>query len=152
MLTVLGGLAEFERHLILARTSESRQRAQQRGVRFGRKPSLTDHQRQEALARRLAKPWLTSPGATQSRTPQSLAWPNKVRARPEAQPTVRPLSPRPENAGLSDHGLPAIIEELTSGGRDDTPSLAHYLGQRNLQSTARYTALAEGRFAEFWKD
>jgi DNA invertase Pin-like site-specific DNA recombinase len=54
MLTVLGGLAEFERHLILMRTSEGRQRAQQRGVRFGRKPSLTGHQRQEALARRAA--------------------------------------------------------------------------------------------------
>jgi DNA invertase Pin-like site-specific DNA recombinase len=54
MLTVLGGLAEFERHLILARTSEGRTRAQQRGVRFGRKPSLTEHQRQEALARRAA--------------------------------------------------------------------------------------------------
>jgi DNA invertase Pin-like site-specific DNA recombinase len=52
MLTVLGGLAEFERHLILARTSEGRQRAQQRGVRFGRKPKLTAHQQQEALARR----------------------------------------------------------------------------------------------------
>ncbi len=34
----------------------------------------------------------------------------------------------------------------------DTRSLAHYLGHRNLQSTARYTALAEGRFAKFWKD
>ena len=54
MLTVLGGLAEFERHLILARTSEGRQRAQQRGVRFGRKPKLTAHQQQEALARRAA--------------------------------------------------------------------------------------------------
>ena len=52
MLTVLGGLAEFERHLILARTSEGRQRAQQRGVRFGRKPSLTPHQQAEALERR----------------------------------------------------------------------------------------------------
>lgn len=52
MLTVLGGLAEFERHLILARTGEGRARAQQRGVRFGRKPALTVHQRQEALARR----------------------------------------------------------------------------------------------------
>jgi DNA invertase Pin-like site-specific DNA recombinase len=52
MLTVLGGLAEYERHLILARTSEGRQRAQQRGVRFGRKPKLTVHQQQEALARR----------------------------------------------------------------------------------------------------
>lgn len=54
MLTVLGGLAEYERHLILARTSEGRTRAQQRGVRFGRKPKLTVHQQQEALARRSA--------------------------------------------------------------------------------------------------
>jgi DNA invertase Pin-like site-specific DNA recombinase len=52
MLTVLGGLAEYERHLILARTSEGRTRAQQRGVRFGRKPKLTAHQQQEALVRR----------------------------------------------------------------------------------------------------
>jgi DNA invertase Pin-like site-specific DNA recombinase len=52
MLTVLGGLAEFERHLILARTSEGRARAQQRGVKFGRKLKLTPHQQQEALERR----------------------------------------------------------------------------------------------------
>jgi DNA invertase Pin-like site-specific DNA recombinase len=44
MLTVLGGLAEFERHLILARTDEGRKRAQQRGVKFGRKLKLTPHQ------------------------------------------------------------------------------------------------------------
>ncbi len=54
MLTVLGGLAEFERHLILARTTEGRKRAQARGVRFGRKLKLTTHQRQEAIARREA--------------------------------------------------------------------------------------------------
>jgi DNA invertase Pin-like site-specific DNA recombinase len=52
MLTVLGGLAEFERELIRARTDEGRKRAQARGVRFGRKQKLTVHQRQEALARR----------------------------------------------------------------------------------------------------
>ena len=52
MLTVLGGLAEFERHLILARTDEGRKRAQARGVKFGRKLRLTAHQRQEALQRR----------------------------------------------------------------------------------------------------
>jgi DNA invertase Pin-like site-specific DNA recombinase len=51
MLTVLGGLAEFERHLILSRTNEGRVRAKARGVRFGRKPKLTAYQRQEALAR-----------------------------------------------------------------------------------------------------
>jgi DNA invertase Pin-like site-specific DNA recombinase len=51
MLTVLGGLAEFERELIRARTGEGRKRAKQRGVRFGRPSKLTPHQRQEALAR-----------------------------------------------------------------------------------------------------
>jgi DNA invertase Pin-like site-specific DNA recombinase len=54
MITILGGLAEFERSLILARTSEGRLRAKARGVRFGRKPTLTPHQRSEALARRAA--------------------------------------------------------------------------------------------------
>jgi DNA invertase Pin-like site-specific DNA recombinase len=52
MVTVLGGLAEFERHLILARTSDGRERARARGVKFGRKQKLTAHQRQEAIARR----------------------------------------------------------------------------------------------------
>ena len=51
MLTVLGGLAEFERSLIIARTGEGRKRAKDRGVRFGRPRKLTAHQRQEALAR-----------------------------------------------------------------------------------------------------
>jgi hypothetical protein len=36
MLTVLGGLAEFERTLIKARTGEGRERAKGRSVRFGR--------------------------------------------------------------------------------------------------------------------
>jgi DNA invertase Pin-like site-specific DNA recombinase len=51
MLTVLGGLAEFERELIRARTGEGRKRAQARGVKFGRPSKLTAHQRQEALQR-----------------------------------------------------------------------------------------------------
>src|SRR5437660_10568411 len=52
MLTVLGGLAEFERELIRARTGEGRKRAKDRGVRFGRPAALTPHQRQEAMERR----------------------------------------------------------------------------------------------------
>jgi DNA invertase Pin-like site-specific DNA recombinase len=51
MLTVLGGLAEFERDLIRARTGEGRKRAMARGVKFGRPRKLTPHQRREALAR-----------------------------------------------------------------------------------------------------
>jgi DNA invertase Pin-like site-specific DNA recombinase len=52
MLTVLGGLAEFERELIRARTGEGRSRARARGVRLGRRPKLTPHQQREALERR----------------------------------------------------------------------------------------------------
>jgi len=52
MLTVLGGLAKFERSLILARTSEGRARAVANGVKIGRKPKLTEHQRKEAIKRR----------------------------------------------------------------------------------------------------
>src|SRR5215510_554536 len=51
MLTVLGGLAEFERELIHARTGEGRKRAKDRGVRFGRPSVLTASQRDEAIQR-----------------------------------------------------------------------------------------------------
>jgi DNA invertase Pin-like site-specific DNA recombinase len=51
MLTVLGGLAEFERELIRARTSDGRVRAKARGVRFGRPAALTAQQRAEVLVR-----------------------------------------------------------------------------------------------------
>jgi DNA invertase Pin-like site-specific DNA recombinase len=62
MLTVLGGLAEFGRSLMLARTGEGRARAMARGVRFGRKPKLTVHQIAEAKARREAGEALTDIG------------------------------------------------------------------------------------------
>ena len=64
MLTVLGGLAEFERELIKARTGEGRKHAQARGVKFGRKPKLTRHQMLEALARREAGEALAEIGRT----------------------------------------------------------------------------------------
>ena len=47
MLTVLGGLAEFERELIRARAD-----AKANGVKFGRKPKLRPHQKREAIKRR----------------------------------------------------------------------------------------------------
>jgi DNA invertase Pin-like site-specific DNA recombinase len=52
ILAVLGALAEFERSMILARTADGRARAQARGVRFGRRPKLSQFQIAEALARR----------------------------------------------------------------------------------------------------
>ena len=52
MVTFLAGIAEFERELIHARTSEGRARARARGKHLGRPFKLTDHQKREALARR----------------------------------------------------------------------------------------------------
>jgi DNA invertase Pin-like site-specific DNA recombinase len=52
MLTVPGGLAEFERELIRARTGEGRARAKARGQSLGRPFKLTSHQRSEAIRRR----------------------------------------------------------------------------------------------------
>lgn len=52
MLTMLGGLAGFERELIRARTTEGCRRAVARGVKLGRKPKRTPHQMKEAIKRR----------------------------------------------------------------------------------------------------
>ena len=46
ILTVLGGLAEFERSLIAERTAEGRARAKREGRRLGRPPLLSAHQRE----------------------------------------------------------------------------------------------------------
>jgi DNA invertase Pin-like site-specific DNA recombinase len=62
MVTILAGLAEFERSLILARTGEGRTRAMARGVRFGRKPKLSHFQIQEAIRRRDAGEAMTDIG------------------------------------------------------------------------------------------
>jgi DNA invertase Pin-like site-specific DNA recombinase len=52
LLTVLGGLAEFERELIKARTSEGRERAKRAGVKMGRKRLLSPHQIVEIRGRK----------------------------------------------------------------------------------------------------
>jgi DNA invertase Pin-like site-specific DNA recombinase len=78
MLTVLGGLAEFERELIRARTGEGRARAVAHGVKLGPKFKLTPHQRKEAALRKangdpvreIARSYNVSP-ATISRLPRA---------------------------------------------------------------------------------
>ena len=47
----LSAMAEDERHRILKRANDGRRAAKAKGVRFGRKPKLTSHQRSEALKR-----------------------------------------------------------------------------------------------------
>jgi DNA invertase Pin-like site-specific DNA recombinase len=69
MITILAGLATFERHLIKARTDEGRKRAQARGVAFGRKRKLSAFQIAEALSRKAAgEPLRRSAGPTASST------------------------------------------------------------------------------------
>jgi DNA invertase Pin-like site-specific DNA recombinase len=48
----LARLRRRSAHLIRARTSEGRERAKARGVKMGRPPKLTPHQRKEAIKRR----------------------------------------------------------------------------------------------------
>jgi DNA invertase Pin-like site-specific DNA recombinase len=51
MLTLLGGLAEFEHDLIRVRTGEGRKSTKACGVQLGRKPKLTAHQQRPAIRR-----------------------------------------------------------------------------------------------------
>lgn len=54
ILTVLAGLAEFERHLIRERTGEVRARAKAQGTHLGRQRTLTPLQQQQPWQRRAA--------------------------------------------------------------------------------------------------
>lgn len=58
ILTVMAGIADFERSLILERTGAGRKAAQARGVKFGRSRALTDSQLQAA------QQMIAQPGAT----------------------------------------------------------------------------------------
>jgi DNA invertase Pin-like site-specific DNA recombinase len=71
MLTVLGGLAEFERDLVRARTGEGRARAKAGPSSSAVKPKLTEHQKCEgrsAAAILTASHCARSPAATTFRT------------------------------------------------------------------------------------
>jgi DNA invertase Pin-like site-specific DNA recombinase len=73
ILTVLGGLAEFERELIKARTAEGRERAKARGVRLGRKPKLTPHQIEEIRKRKLAGESVRELGRSYNVSPNTIS-------------------------------------------------------------------------------
>ena len=73
MLTVLGGLAEFERELIKARTTEGRARAKARGVRLGRKPKLTVHQIEEVRRRKLSGESVRELGRSYNVSPNTIS-------------------------------------------------------------------------------
>ena len=81
---------------------------------------------------------------TEAGTPVTTAW------------LLRMVQRTGEAAGLPFQVHPHMLRHATgyklANDGADTRSLAHYLGHRNLQSTARYTALAPDRFKAFWSD
>jgi DNA invertase Pin-like site-specific DNA recombinase len=80
MLTVLAGLAEFERDLIRARTGEGRARAVERGQKMGRpftSPITRSARRSSAVSR--AKPLPRLPAATMSARPRFRDWRRETR-------------------------------------------------------------------------
>lgn len=91
MLTVLGGLAEFERDLIRTRTGEGRARAKARGIKLGRPPKLTPHQKREAVERRDSGEALTEIARTYNVSHSTIS---RLKARPlgpESRHRTQPL-------------------------------------------------------------
>ncbi|TIC85218.1 recombinase family protein [Crenobacter intestini] len=60
LFNMLGSIAEFERDLINERTAEGRKAAVAKGVKMGRKPSLTEKKKEEMLTE--AESWEGSKG------------------------------------------------------------------------------------------
>lgn len=56
VVTIMSGLAEFDREMILERTAEGREHAKAAGVRMGRKHTLTRRQRAYVVQQRRASP------------------------------------------------------------------------------------------------
>lgn len=90
MLTVLSGLAEFERDLIRTRTGEGRARAKARGIKLGRPPKLTPHQKREAIERRDSGEALTEIARTYNVSHSTISRLKARPLRPESQHRTRP--------------------------------------------------------------
>ena len=121
MLTVLGGLAEFERELIVARTSEGRTRAKARGVHMGRPPKLTAHQWREAQAELAAGTATQSDLARRFNVSQSTIArrADKATAAPVAAvPTIDPETRRATRSFLKQlEGKYPVVEAILYGSR-----------------------------------
>jgi DNA invertase Pin-like site-specific DNA recombinase len=71
---ILGVAAKLERRRILERTARGREDAKEKGVKFGRKPKLTPHQKREAIKRRdVDGETLRSIGRSYNVSPQTIS-------------------------------------------------------------------------------
>ncbi|MGD1016276.1 MAG: recombinase family protein [Roseiarcus sp.] len=106
MPTVLGGLAEFERALIRARTGEGRIRAKARGVPMGRPPKLTPRQKREALKA------LADGAATQADLARRFHLSQSTISRLAAKATPAPLTARPPLDAETERAARAFLKRL----------------------------------------
>jgi DNA invertase Pin-like site-specific DNA recombinase/predicted nucleotidyltransferase len=106
MLTVLGGLAEFERELIRARTGEGRIRAKARGVHMGRPSKLTPHQKREALKA------LADGTATQADLARRFNLSSSTISRLAEKATVLPLPVRPALDAETERAARVFLKRL----------------------------------------
>ena len=122
MLTVLGGLAEFDRDLIRARTGEGRKRAKARGVPMGRPPKVTAasdaarRRRRSPTARRRKPTWR---GNSMSAKARFHGWPKRqrrLRLPPTGARRRRRNARRGRFCGGSKASYP-VIEGLLYGSR-----------------------------------
>ena len=79
------------------------------------------------------------------------------RKAPLTPDTVRKIVTRAgQHAGIEFPIHPHMLRHATgyklANDGQDTRSIQHYLGHRNIQHTTRYTELAADRFKDFWKD
>lgn len=117
MLTVLGGLAEFERELIRARTSEGRARAKARGQFMGRPPALTPHQREEAAEALRTGAATQADLARRFNVSQSTISRLADRAAP-ARRSIDPVTERAARAFLGEiGGKYPVVESILYGSR-----------------------------------
>jgi DNA invertase Pin-like site-specific DNA recombinase len=106
MLTVLGGLAEFERELIRARTGEGRVRAKARGVHMGRPPKLTAHQKREALKA------LADGTATQADLARRFNLHQSTISRLAEKVATLPLPARPSLDAATEHAARVFMQRI----------------------------------------
>jgi len=76
---------------------------------------------------------------------------------PLTSSTIRKMIARAGiNAGIGFPIHPHMLRHSTgyklANDGQDTRSIQHYMGHRNIQHTVRYTEISSDRFKEFWKD
>lgn len=120
MLTILGGIAEFERDLTAIRTAEGRARAKEAGVKSGPKPKLSFHQVEEIKRRRatgescrfLARSYKVSTNTISRIKPVESCGAEKIW--PADPQHLRFLKQKPPNGAVAIRHVSPVLGQLTS--------------------------------------